>query len=374
MRSSLYPSIESIEQDLFGRSERHLASDKLTVDDGGDGGDGAVTMPPFLAELVERRVQAQTAYPNGPLAVGQIRILSNIPSAEDDTRALRKVFGVLLSCHVAGNQWRGWVVAQEADYATDKDVLLEEGDGPVSPEAVMVQAWNAVEIRLTGEEPIAATLSANRLATITGVADENMLASGEFIPPRPGHIGLRNAPDGATVLTGTPVGEPDDPRHAYRNLYAALAAEVTAAAQRRIDVKQSAQSWFAQLLRMMTEAFVRPAWTLALVFGLVAQSSWIYLRQDVESGTVYRSSTQPARDRCADRIHVQFKPDTPYADVVLLVRRLDAAVVDGPSETGEIWILVPTPMKSSEALSALRASSWVESADVVAVKDPECCR
>lgn len=369
MSRQLYPPIDLIRIGLFGEEPplAEVPAAPLGADD-----ESSPEMPAFLTDLVHRRVKSQAAFPPEAPAAGQIRRLARIPASGGPGRALGRSCGVLLGANQGSQCWSGWIVAQEADYASEQDLVLQEEDAPLDPEAAMVQAWNPVRIRLNGDEAILGKLTPHRLAAVISL-EEGSGARGRFVAPRPGRIGVWSLADGSSVVTGTPLGDSTDPRREYRRLYGNLSEEIQAAAvYQPPGLKPSVRPNLPEWLR---QVFVRPAWTFGAMALLLAQGIWIALSPLLppEETTVYRSTLQKHRDdACAPRLRIIFKADAPYAEVVVLLRRMEATLADGPSETGEIWITLPSDRKDEETTDTLKRSSLVESADVMPGAKESC--
>lgn len=62
------------------------------------------------------------------------------------------------------------------------------------------------------------------------------------------------------------------------------------------------------------------------------------------------------------RIRVVFNPDAKHVEIVLLLRKLEMTVQEGPSETGEFWLTVPKGRLLEEGRAMLRSSALVEEA------------
>lgn len=137
------------------------------------------------------------------------------------------VLGVLLDRIVQGKQWTGWLAANESNWASSFDVLLEPCDDPFEPMFGIIQAWNPVTLHWSQDlqARIVCEISAVRLAAVRAVALE--CAAGLIIPTpvEPGRIALRTAGGTFSVLTGTPLG-PQDLRHDYQNAYRTVAARL----------------------------------------------------------------------------------------------------------------------------------------------------
>ena len=365
MRTALYPPLTLLRSDLFDESAplpAGLEADMAPLPQAGAETPPA-EMPPYLLELVRLRNAVQAAHPPAPLAVGQVRRLDRIPGAGG--RPLGRSCAVLLGASLGGKRWAGWMVAQEADYASERDLVLQDSDGLFAPEAAMVQAWNAVELALQGDEPILGQLGPAGLGAVLLLAETDKPGD-EFVAPRPGRIGAWSLAPGTTVVTGTPLGAEDDPRHSYRQLYQRLAQEL------RVASMTPAPAPAAQARRGLGEwlrsSFVRPVMAFAAMAIIIGQGVWMLRLQDQAAGegAVYRGSGQVGQpDPCAVLIRIEFRPDAPYADLVDTLRAADATLVSGPSGKGEIWILPPRGRDPQELAAMLRQQHAVEQADLI---------
>lgn len=372
MKHDLYPPLESLKTDLFGQAvapppepeqaEALEPAPQLSPAD--------LAMPAFLQELVRRRVDADVAYAAEAPAVGQVRRIDAVRGLDGTGRAVGRSFGVLLGASLGGRRWSGWIVAQEGEYASERDLILQEDDGIADPVAVMVQAWNPVEVALRGDEAIIGKLPAATLEAVARLGDPGF-APDEFVAPRPGRIGAWDLDPDTTVVTGTPLGEQDDPRHEYRALYHALARQVSAAGQAQPARAQHRRTGW---LHWLQDTFVRPAWTFGALAVVVLQGAWMLGLHTAQPDQiqVYRSNPAPSAQVCASRLRIMFKPDAVYAEVVVTLRRLDATLVDGPSETGEVWIAPARDQAPQELAAMLRQSRLVEQVDLIE-PDPRVC-
>lgn len=256
MTARLYPPLERIRNELFEAADRRPASADFseTDDDPRWTQLASEPLPDFITDLIQRQATARQAHTQAPPAVGQIRCFSSVPAAAGESRPLTRNVGVLLGAHLDGKRWSGWLVAQEVDYATDRDLVIEADDGPVDPVAGMVQTWNPVRVLINGQERILGKLSPLRLAAVMALA-ETQQAGGDA-QPRPGKVYGWDLTDGLVVATGTPLGGTDDLRHAYRAIYRQLAEEIVTACDPKISAvtNVSASIW-------LVRTFVRPAWT-----------------------------------------------------------------------------------------------------------------
>ena len=363
MARPLFPPLGQIERELFGKGDSF--ADEELVDPERSTLEFALAPPDHLLAMMERRVAADRAYPPAPLAVGQIR---RITSVSQSGRQLGRSCAVLLGRAVDGRRWAGWLVTQESDWAGERDLILQEEDGVLAPEAAMVQAWNPVELSLRGDEAILGKLSPRRLEAVWTLAS-HVPTDAQWVAPRPGRIGAWDLDEGTTVVTGTPLGGDDDPRAAYQGLYRRLASELGVAAAPR-PVRANWLDW-------LDAVFVRPVVTVGLAGLAVVQAGLLLSGGGAgqEPDVVFRSVTVAApEDACRTRIRVMFKVDTPYADVVVALRRVDARLVGGPSETGDIWILPPLDQDPNEVAAMLRQSHLVERSEVVPPEERACKR
>ena len=372
MNTDLHPPLARIERELFG-PETEPAPATAAVDPDRPEDAQVPALPAHLRALIERKVAAAAAHPPGPPAVGQIRSLAGVPPAPGQAPRLRTC-AILLGRWVDGRRWAGWLVAQEVDYATDLDLVLQEDDGLFAPEAAVVQTWNPLEVELTGRETILGKVSGATLAAVLKLSAPHD-ADEHHVAPRPGRIGAWDLDADTTVVTGTPLGE-DDPRAAYQQLYRRLAGDLAGAGARRVAAPpakdaQAARGWRAWL----QHTFVRPAWTFGALALVVLQGGWMLAgrQADPDDALRYRGITTTAQaDACRTRLRVMFKLDTPYADVVLALRRADATLVSGPSEIGEIWVQPPADQDPREVAAMLRQQRVVERIEIVLPEGHAC--
>jgi hypothetical protein len=184
-------------------------------------------MPDFVAKELDRHLAAK------PQVEGQLNpgFIVLVESRLDDkgrvTQNLQHPFAFCLNRRLADDKtnerWEGWITAPEVDYAGNFDVLLEPDDGPFNPLAGMVQTWNVVRLRIDRKAGVLAKLSVNRLAIVRAVAEEVISGAPLTDSAQPGVIALRITAKGKSVLTGSPLGKFEDPRHIYQKFYRQLA-------------------------------------------------------------------------------------------------------------------------------------------------------
>jgi hypothetical protein len=364
MTRKLYPPLARIRSELFDTPERRPASADFseTEDDPRFAAAASEPLPDFITDLIQRQAAAREAHPPMPPAVGQIRCLAAIPEG----RSLDRNVGILLGAHLDGKRWSGWLVAQEVDYASDRDLVIEADDGPVDPVAGMVQTWNPVRVLISGDERILGKLAPLRLAAVMALADAPQAGGGA--QPRPGKVYGWDLDNDLVVATGTPLGGADDPRHEYRAIYQQLAEEIVVASEPQAAPKpKEERRGFLHWLHWLFS----PHWAPAPVMGaLLAVFVAFTALQPADDTERYRSDLPACKD--LPRLRVVFNPAAPQADTLLLLRKIEARVVDGPSETGELWLSLPPSTTPAEALAHLKASPLVDQALLINMKDSRC--
>lgn len=116
---------------------------------------------------------------------------------------------------------------------------------------------------------------------------------------------------------------------------------------------QKAMAWLQGRVRIPA-----PAMVLASVV-MLGQAVVIGSFLSEPSGeALYRSE----RPEClaAPTLRVLFKPDARHADILLILRSVEATVQNGPSETGALWLTVAPGRSLDEAQAMLRSSALVE--------------
>ena len=128
-------------------------------------------------------------------------------------------------------------------------------------------------------------------------------------------------------------------------------------------------TWFLQ------HRIAMPVPALAMLV-LVVIGQTVYTMGGVSSeseSSAYRGVAAPCVQE--PRLRMVFNPDARFAEVLLLLRKVEATVSAGPTENGEIWIVVPPSRSIEEAQSILRTSPLVD--DVVlspTTSGPAGCR
>ena len=116
---------------------------------------------------------------------------------------------------------------------------------------------------------------------------------------------------------------------------------------------QNAMQWLQGRVRIPA-----PAMVLASVVMLGQAVLIGSLLSEPSGESLFRSE----RPDCvaAPTLRVLFKPDARHADILLILRSVEATVQSGPSETGALWLTVAPGRSLAEAQAMLRSSALVE--------------
>ena len=123
----------------------------------------------------------------------------------------------------------------------------------------------------------------------------------------------------------------------------------------------------------LTQPHLVPVPAMAFVALLVVAQSVALLKQmpaDEDQRETYRGTAIKCED--GPRIRVVFKPDAPQTEVVILLRKVEATVTAGPSETGELWLTIAKGRPIEESKKMLMASAWVNDAIIVEPSNKGC--
>ena len=151
----------------------------------------------------------------GRAVLGRIPILLNQPFSE-------------------AGAWQGYIVSPDADYAATDDVVLDPGQQAISPLATVVQTWNPVRAIWDGQARYLGQVNDETLAAIRAVARE---ATPAFPPAgQPCRMDYREVAGAGFILTGDWLGNNQDLRWRYRELYRELALNCFPANDQEIDL------------------------------------------------------------------------------------------------------------------------------------------
>ena len=345
---NLWPPITVIESSLQGG-----ASEPLHFPDQGDALEQpsvpGAEMPAFIRDKIQRRVASRMAQFDTTPKAGQIwRFDGN----DDNTSPL----SVLLNKQQENTRWQGWLAAAETDYATHLDVLLEPKDEPFDPVAGMVQTWNPVVVDVSKGSRVLAQISESRLNAIREIAQGQCAESGGA---RAGFVAPLKTNSGATVLAGTRIAHPEDPRRQYQTLYRNAAQRLA---------QQFSPQASAQIIPLQTK---RPLWRnvglslaasivlaqAAIIANLMREHPNASVEDQINKASEFRSVPQ-APDAFA-YIEVYFKPDAKEIDIRKLLTKLNATIVDGPGEFGQ-WRVKVKVGTERVAMKGLKGSGLVD--------------
>ncbi len=188
-----------------------------------------VEPPAFIKLLIEHKVAANRADFGAFPESGQLVQLPQAPTPPgmgSDLQFATPLVVLLATQNTNTKVWHGWLVSQEVQYASYWDFLLQPEDEPFDPVCGLVQIWNPVQLYLSGDVKAKAIgrLSPARMQAVNALALEYVLDDSVLPRPRPGFIAQRSVGDGLAVVTGTPLGNGNDPRHAYQQCYHHVAA------------------------------------------------------------------------------------------------------------------------------------------------------
>lgn len=233
---TLHPPLAEVENALFAplaAVDQDAGPPPAAPDSAAAGDEPLVSPPSWLAAMIDRRVTAEAAYGRGRMpAAGQIVRVSRARDGAGQPLELARPFAVLLNEPAEHGLWYGWCCAPDLDWATAFDLLLEPDDEPFDPLAGMVQLWNPVYVQPVDCDRVLTELLPERLAAVRALAVDFVTGAIPETAPIPGCVDTRTLASGHIVLTGTPLGGSDDPRHEYQRIYH-HAAEVALRASAR---------------------------------------------------------------------------------------------------------------------------------------------
>jgi len=180
--------------------------------------------PAFIQTVVGQTIAARQADFGRPPQRGQLLRLDTVPTppGKETDAQLAAPAVVLLAGHDLDSPiWHGWWVSPDVRYAGFWDFLLQEEDGPFAPTCGMVQIWNPARLYLDAginAYPVG-RLSEARMQAVEALVLEYLLGDPKMPRSRPGLCALRAVGDGFAAVTGTPLGQENDPRHAYQRIY-----------------------------------------------------------------------------------------------------------------------------------------------------------
>lgn len=132
------------------------------------------------------------------------------------------------------------------------------------------------------------------------------------------------------------------------------------------------------LLQRLTNWFAAPHWLPAPMVAAIAAvliiAQGVIIAQllpgTTEESQIYRGTVMKCDD--SPRIRVIFKPEVQHAEVIILLRKVEANLIGGPSENGEIYLRVPKGRSLDEAYALLKSSALVDEAMTIGPTDIRC--
>jgi hypothetical protein len=180
-------------------------------------------LPDHIRDFIRRRIAVNSLTFESLPAPGQIILVERIvtPRPGQLDAVLTSPLHVLLDAPAeAPAVWHGWLVSGETDYAGWWDFVLQEQDAPFDPEAAMVQLWNPVPLYLPMAARVVGQLSAARLQAVRSLAVDFVTSVPPVeVPIWPGRVASRTTASGLNVTTGSPLGDTQDLRHRYQQIY-----------------------------------------------------------------------------------------------------------------------------------------------------------
>ena len=131
------------------------------------------------------------------------------------------------------------------------DLLLESQDEPYDPIAGMVQLWNPLQIYLPSARAVLAELKPERMAVVRALAVEYSEAAEPTSElTRSGEV-ISRVLNGYSIHTGTSLGDQNDPRRRYQELY----REITLAVRNSVTtIKPDLLQQFTGMLKSWAQA------------------------------------------------------------------------------------------------------------------------
>jgi len=226
----------------------------------------ASPMPAHLAAKISQRLAArEQAWPLRPEPGLIVRLdRAQGPTGPLDWDMPHPLTVLLAEPTEERDLWYGWLMAWETDYAGPWDLILDERDEPYDPLAAMVQVWNPVHLYWPAASAVLGQLQPERLAAARDLALELGSAAPAAGTGRPGTLVQRTTSGGHLVLTGAPLGDTEDPRRRYRELYFAAAGLVRDMARQAIPVP-APRPWWAGVIDAFQDSVRTAGLTLSPV-------------------------------------------------------------------------------------------------------------
>lgn len=345
---NLWPSIEVIASNLQNATGAplHFPDKEMAATDHADSANAE--MPAFIRDKIRKRIASHSAQFDPQPKAGQIWRFDGTP---DNLAPLC----VLLDHPQDAHRWLGWLAAAETDYATHQDALLESQDEPFDPLAGMVQTWNPVSVDMRKGSRVLAQLAPQRLAAIRELATGKCADAGGA---RAGFIAPLKTHSGATLLAGTRITHPEDPRRRYQSLYRSAAQALEQQNQQTaqiIPLPNRQRVWRNVGWSLAASVLLAQA---AIIANLMRGQPSTDIEAIREQAGQYRAAPQPPVNYT--HLEIYFKPDTKEVEIRKLLIQLGASIVDGPGEFGQYRVKVKTGTEQ-DAMGKIQASGLVDS-------------
>jgi hypothetical protein len=324
----LTPTLATIERGLFGGDV--AAADPETSE--AQHPQHPVAMGAALRAWIER--QARSA-PGAAALAGQAPQPGDIWWLALDEGTHADV--ALLIGRVDEARARGWLVAGETLYASDRDWVLQQDDvqSELDPRLGMVQLWNAIDVSRDQLREPSARLCDGVLDAVERVAAIRHMQ--HDLAPSAGRIGLVES-EGVSWVSGTPLGAIDS-RRRYQHLYRRLAASIdrtATAVDVPIDASDTAAS--GRIIPIDAARRQRRAWVNADFWRGAGLAATVLLAVGLPYIHGQRTTNRRAiatmrgleTQRASVTFDVHFASGTTLAQLTALLQEGQMRIVSGP--------------------------------------------
>lgn len=141
----------------------------------------------------------------------------------------------------------------------------------------------------------------------------------------------------------------------------------------KVQRSRPQRTWIARLVGWFSGSSQMPGYALAGVLAIMLGQAVVLGTLLVEKEDQYRSVPDVSECAPPSNLKLTFEPDAKQMDVILLLRQQNLRIVSGPSETGELWLLIESKEQADEVRSRLKASpSVLDVQDVPPSTNPRC--
>lgn len=133
----------------------------------------------------------------------------------------------------------------------------------------------------------------------------------------------------------------------------------------RACLQSAPTSWLQNLKESCRHWGLSPAFAvMTLVVAIQSVMLWGMYNADDSITTLNAYRSMPIVTNTAD-IKININPDTGFGNVVILLRQIGAHIVNGPSESGELWIALDDHRRFDEVIRQLQRTPGVVDAIVI---------